>query len=45
MDYDTLDGVGGQHHAPAAFIPGKDSHVSLPTHKSKYCLYAYLGRM
>jgi hypothetical protein len=20
----TLDGVGGQHHAPAAFTPGKD---------------------
>jgi hypothetical protein len=30
----TLDGVGGQHHAPAAFTPGK----------IQYPLYRRLGR-
>jgi hypothetical protein len=24
LNLGTLDGVGGKHHAPAAFIPGKD---------------------
>ena len=33
VNLDTLVGVGGQHHAPAAFTPGK----------TRYPLYRRLG--